>query len=169
MYLFHTVTETTGWKKARKTIYKMQVLTVLVLTMATLLLLTTAVKSSPVLPVGDDELSLRDLRSLVADQDKEFKRICGMAWLACERNGVRKLFVFLIVIFLFFLIISWVVYAWTYILVWSFLLSIRNLYFRKMLYTFHRFDHSSGTKFCEKHVAKSSSLSHRSRSVYRTT
>ncbi|KAL9969870.1 hypothetical protein ACROYT_G022141 [Oculina patagonica] len=57
--------------------------------MATLLLLTTAVKSSPVLPVGDDELSLRDLRSLVADQDKEFKRICGMAWLACERNGKR--------------------------------------------------------------------------------
>lgn len=67
----------------------MQVLTVLVLTVATVLLLSTTAKASPILPVGDDEPSLQHLRSLVAEQDKEFKRICGFTFQQCNKSGVN--------------------------------------------------------------------------------
>ena len=67
----------------------MQVLTVLALTMAALIVLSTAVEGSPVLSTSDDESYLQDLRSLAAQQDKEFKRLCGMSFRYCRKNGVK--------------------------------------------------------------------------------
>lgn len=67
----------------------MQVLTALVFTMATLLLLSTAAKASPVLTMGEDESSVEDLRGLAAEQNKEFKRICGLSYY-CQRFAVKR-------------------------------------------------------------------------------
>ena len=61
----------------------MQVSNVLLLTVAILSLLSTAIKSSPILPMGDDA----DLTAF--EQDKEFKRICGMSYY-CRRFKVKK-------------------------------------------------------------------------------
>lgn len=80
----------------------MQVLAALLFTMTTLLLLSNAVKASPVLPVGDDESSVQDLRELPAGQDKQFKRICGFSYYDCEnRNGVKKNLLFIMIFVLF--------------------------------------------------------------------
>lgn len=68
----------------------MQVLTTFLFTMATLLLLSTAVKASPVLVMGDDESSPKDLTGLGAEQSKQFKRICGMSFY-CQRFTVKRI------------------------------------------------------------------------------
>lgn len=73
--------------RQEKQIYNMQVLTVLVITMAALFLASTAVKASPVLPIGEDEPSLQDLSKLPTEHDKEFKRICGLTRYGCVRKG----------------------------------------------------------------------------------
>lgn len=67
----------------------MQVLTTLLLTMAILLLLLNAVKPLPVLPVDEDETSLQELRDLPVEQHEQRKRICGMTWIGCDKNGKR--------------------------------------------------------------------------------
>jgi len=68
----------------------MQGLTTLLLTITTLLLLSNAVKASPVLPVGDDETSAQELRDLPVEQHQQLKRICGMSWFGCRKqNGKR--------------------------------------------------------------------------------
>lgn len=67
----------------------MQVLTTLLLTMATLLLLLNAVKPLPVLPVNQDETSMQQLRDLPVEQHQQRKRICGMSWIGCDKSGKR--------------------------------------------------------------------------------
>ena len=67
----------------------MQVLSALVFTMAAMLLLSTAFKASPVVTMGDDESSVEDLRGLAAEQNKEFKRICGLSYY-CQRFAVKR-------------------------------------------------------------------------------
>jgi len=58
--------------------------------MATLLLLSNAVKPLPVVPVGEDETSAQGLRDLPVEQHQQRKRICGMTWIGCEnQNGKR--------------------------------------------------------------------------------
>lgn len=80
----------------------MQVLTVLVFTMAALSLLSQAVKASPVLPNGDDESSIEDIRALAVEKDKEFKRICGIDLKSCDRvksiSSAFLLFVLVLII-----------------------------------------------------------------------
>ena len=74
----------------------MQVLTTLLLTMATLLLLSNAVKPLPVVPVGEDETSAQGLRDLPVEQHQQRKRICGMTWIGCEnQNGVKRNLLFI--------------------------------------------------------------------------
>ena len=69
----------------------MQVLTTLLLTMTTLLLLSNAVKASPILPMDGYETSVQELRDLPVEEHKQLKRICGMSWFGCEsRKGVKK-------------------------------------------------------------------------------
>lgn len=65
----------------------MQAIIVLLIAMATLSLLSTDIKASPVLPMGDDESSAVDLTTV--EQDKEFKRICGMSFY-CQRFKVKQ-------------------------------------------------------------------------------
>ena len=59
----------------------MQVLTVLLSTLAVLSILCCDVKALPVSQSGDVESS-------TAKQDKEYKRICGMSYYGCK-NGVK--------------------------------------------------------------------------------
>ena len=66
----------------------MQVLTTFLFTMATLLLLATGDKASPILNLGNDGSSAEDLRELRAQRIKEFKRICGMSFY-CQRFMVK--------------------------------------------------------------------------------
>ena len=68
--------------------YKMQALIAMAFAMAILSLLSTTVKASPVLSMGDDESSIADLAAV--EQDKEFKRICGMSFY-CQRFKVVHL------------------------------------------------------------------------------
>ena len=68
----------------------MQVFTTLLLTMATLLLLSKAVKPLPVLTADEDETSMQELRDLPVEQHEQRKRICGMTWIGCDKNGVSK-------------------------------------------------------------------------------
>ena len=70
----------------------MQVITVLLFTMATLSLLSSAVHASPIFTIGDDESSMKNLRALAVKQDKEYKRICGMSLYGCR---VKESFVLL--------------------------------------------------------------------------
>lgn len=77
----------------------MQVLTTLLLTMAILLLLLNAVKPLPVLPVDEDETSLQELRDLPVEQHEQRKRICGMTWIGCDKNGVKRNLLFIILFF----------------------------------------------------------------------
>ena len=68
----------------------MQVFTTILLTMATLLLLSKAVKPLPVLTADEDETSMQELRDLPVEQHEQRKRICGMTWIGCDKNGVSK-------------------------------------------------------------------------------
>ena len=77
----------------------MQVLNTLLLTMAILLLLLNAVKPLPVLPVDEDETSLQELRDLPVEQHEQRKRICGMTWIGCDKSGVKRNLLFIILFF----------------------------------------------------------------------
>ena len=70
----------------------MQALTTLLLTMATLLLLSNAVNPLPVLPAGDDETFVQELRDLPVEEHEQLKRICGMTWTMCRKGGVKNTF-----------------------------------------------------------------------------
>lgn len=87
--LFHIGRLNECWRRQNYST-KMQVLTTFLFTMATLLLLSTAVKASPVLVMGDDESSPKDLTGLGAEQSKQFKRICGMSFY-CQRFTVKRI------------------------------------------------------------------------------
>lgn len=107
--------------KSRKQIYTMQGLTTLLLTITTLLLLSNAVKASPVLPLGDDETSAQELRDLPVEQHQQLKRICGMSWFGCRKqNGVKRnvLFIIVFVLLLLFVFNHPVdfIYVWKYTL-----------------------------------------------------
>lgn len=62
--------------------------------MAALLLVSTTVKASTVLPMSEDEPFLQDLSELPAEQDKEFKRggLCGMTRFGCPKGRVSDTF-----------------------------------------------------------------------------
>lgn len=100
----------------------MQGLTTLLLTITTLLLLSNAVKASPVLPMGDDETSAQELIDLPVEQHQQLKRICGLTWFHCEpkQNGVKRNLLFIIVFVLLLLFVFNhpvdFIYVWKYTL-----------------------------------------------------
>ena len=72
----------------------MQLFCSVVLTIAAFSLLSSAVIASPVLLKVNDETSLDELKTIAAEQENEYKRICGMS-LIC-RPYPNKVSIFII-------------------------------------------------------------------------